>query len=116
MYFLDNHLCDSFNHTQLDINLPAAYTFVNTRVFLIGSGKIAGYISPNPSGPAFSNYFYKIPANISWKILVISVVDSKYYYALQPATIIPDGTNNTVNISTLTEISEPDLMKVISGL
>lgn len=103
------------NNTDIFVKLPAGYTNTNTMVFLIfrDQKSISGLVPDAANQQWWQGSRYKIPLGINAKLLSVYKSNTEIKYDLSD---INTTANLTVNIASLSTVTEAQLRVVLNGL
>lgn len=109
---LDKYLLNT-NGSTVHLKLPEIYTNKNTLVYTVLADRSITYMYSSQAKKEFNSKQYKLPADLDFKILVISSADGVLKYKLLQSKVVP---NHLEIVTALDAISQSDLDKIIEDI
>jgi hypothetical protein len=109
---LDKYVLNT-NGATIHIKLPETYTNKNTLVYAVMADRSITYLYSSKAKKEFNSKQYLLPANLDFKILVISSADGKLKHKLINSTVVQ---NHLEIVTELDAISETDLDQLIENI
>lgn len=109
---LDKYSLNTTGST-IHLKLPEIYTNKNTLVYVVMADRSINYMYSSQAKKEFYSKQYLLPANMDFKILVISSADGTLKHKLVHSKVVP---NHLEIVTTMDDISEVDLDQVIQNI
>lgn len=101
------------NGSIVHLKLPEIYTNKNTLVYTVLADRSITYMYSSQAKKEFNSKQYLMPADLDFKILVISSADGNLKYKLIHSKVVP---NHMEVVAELDAVSEADLDQVIQNI